>query len=58
MRLGSRGLREVDGRGEKVEDAGLAAALRARATAIVLRALLLAAAVTVAVWVVARLVRP
>ena len=58
MRLGSRGLREVDGRVEKVEDEALAMALRRRAVAIVLRALLLAAAVTVAVWVVARMVRP
>lgn len=54
MRLASRGRREIEGRAERIEDAGLRDALRRRAGVIVAQSLMIAAAVTIAVWLVAR----
>ena len=56
MRLASRGQREIDGRVERVDDAALRRALRRRAGVIVAQSVMIAAAVAIAVWVVARAV--
>ena len=54
MRLASRGQREIDGRIEQVDDDDLGRALRRRAGVIVTQSLMIAAAATIAVWLVAR----
>jgi hypothetical protein len=52
VRLGSRGLREVGGRIERIEDDELRAAVRRRALVVTVQSLLIAAAVTVAAWMI------
>ena len=55
MRLASRGQREIEGRVERVDDDDLRRALRRRAGVIVTQSLMIAAAATIAVWLLARL---
>lgn len=50
MRLGSRGLREVDGRIERIVEDDVRAAVRRRALAVTALSVLIAGAVAVAVW--------
>ena len=56
MRLASRGQREIDGRVERIEDDELRHALRRRANVIVAQSLMIAVAVTIAAWLLARVV--
>ena len=53
MRLASRGQREIEGRVERVEDDALRRALRRRAGVIVAQSVMIAAAVTIAVRLLA-----
>ena len=54
MRLASRGLRETEGRTAAIDDADVRRALRRRAGVIIAQSVMIAAAVTVAVWTFAR----
>jgi hypothetical protein len=56
VRLASRGQREIDGRVERIEDDELRHALRRRANVIVAQSLMIAVAVTIAAWLLARVV--
>ena len=52
MRLGSRGLREVDGRVERIEDDAERRAVRRRALVVTVQALAIAVVVTAIAWLV------